>query len=292
MRKPHGYWQDPVNVVAEARKAMQEQGWDTLPGASTLKKHRYSGLTNAANYHGGMFGLRGLLGQKSLKRPRNFWKDPLNVVSEAQRVMREQGWDVLPSKRVLCEHGYSSLPNVAAKYHGGMSGLRELLGQRGFSRLKKEHGYMSKMKKPKGYWKDPDNIVAAVRSMFEKEGWEILPSQGVLCKRGYSSIVGGATHHGGMNGLRGLLGQEMLIRPYGFWKDPVNVVAEAKKAMEQHGWDTLPGDKTLRKHGSGSICNAATYHGGMSGLRKLIAERLQQPTEQEQLEVLVGGYDE
>jgi len=213
MRKSPGYWKDSGNVVSEARAAMKKESWDTLPGADTLKKHGYGSLAKAAKYHGGFAGLRDLLGEESLRYPDGFWKDKNNVVSEAKSAMENGRWDTLPSDELLRKYGYSSLVGASYKYHGGMSGLRALLGQ------------------------------------------------------------------------------ENLIRPRGFWKDPVNVVIEARKVMGENGWETFPSARVLEKQGHSSLCRAAKYHGGMDGLRDLISKSLDQPSEQEQLEVLVGGYD-
>jgi len=342
-KKPNGYWKDPDNVIAEARSAMQKEGWDTLPCASTLKKHGYNSLSNSARYHGGFSGLHELVGNESSRHPMGYWKNPLNIVAEARNAMEEQGWEVLPNKTILGGNGYSCITTAAHRYHGGMAGLRGLLGQgllvhpKGFwhdplnvvaearAAMEKEgwdylpsqnvltksgysslvraaryHSGMSGLRKllgqevlerPKSYWKDPLNVVAEAKKVMEKEGWENLPSVNSLRKHGYHFFGNAAKFHGGISGLRSLLGEDCLIRPMGFWQDPANVVAEAKKAMKGHNWSTLPSAQTLREHGYHFFGNAAIYHGGFSALRALISKSLDQPTEQEQLEVLVGGYD-
>jgi len=131
MRKSSGYWMDPANVVAECKKAMEEEGWDALPSAKVLRGQGYGSICDAVRYHGGFHGLRDLLGEDGLIRPMGFWQDPINVVAEAKRIMEKEGWDTLPSKGTLYENGYSSLAG-AGRYHGGMSGLRRLLGVKNF----------------------------------------------------------------------------------------------------------------------------------------------------------------
>jgi len=61
-KKPNRYWEKKENAIAEATKAMEEQGWATLPSADVLKKYRYSALSYAiCTYHGGYPAFRTLL---------------------------------------------------------------------------------------------------------------------------------------------------------------------------------------------------------------------------------------
>jgi len=277
MRRPRGYWQDENNLVAEARKAMQEQGWDTLPGVNTLREQGYNSLVSSVKLHGGMNALRELLNQDISRRPKGYWQDQTNMLAEAKKAMEEHGWKSLPSSHTFHKYGYSSLAH-AVRYHGGMPGLRKLLGEGSF-------------RQPYGFWQDPLNIVVEARKAMQENGWDTLPGATTLHKKGYSKICSAAKFHGGMDGIRKLLGQESLTRPRGYWMELPNVLAETRRAMEKQGWDSLPSQKTLQKHGYSALAAAAKHHGGMSGLRDLISKSLQQPTEQEQLEVLVGGYD-
>jgi len=82
-----------------------------------------------------------------------------------------------------------------------------------------------------------------------------------------------------------------MRRPKGYWKSLENYLAEARTAIQENGWTTLPSPDKPRKNGYSSIANGARrYHRGMPGLRKLLQKHMNQPSEQEQLEVLVGGY--
>jgi len=274
---PRGFWQDPFNVVAEAKKIMGKENWKTLPSQKTLVENGYSRITNAAVYHGGMSGLRELLGQDVLERAKGYWKDPANIIAEAKEAMEKEGWDILPSSEILKDHGYGSLV-TSSKYHGGVTAMRKLLGQ-------------PRLKRSNGFWKDPIKVVVEIRRIMQEQGWDTLPGGAVLAEHGYSMVAFSASYHGGMSGLRKLLGEKSLRRPNGYWNDPANIVFEARNIMDEHGWDTLPTQRTLYKHGCGAIASAAKHHGGIPGLRDLISKSLQQPTEQEQLEVLVGGYD-
>jgi len=217
MRKPNGYWKHPENIAAEARKAMQELGVATLPGADTLHKAGYTRLVSGAQkYHKGIPGLRKLLDQKErLQREKGIWKSPVFTIQQAYKAMKEQGWTTLPSQRILQNSGYCQLARAANIYHDGIPGLRKLLGQ-----------------------------------------------------------------------------QERKKREDGIWKRREYILQQAQQAMQEKGWTTLPSAKVLGRHGYSQIANAAyRHHGGLLRLRKLLAEQLKQPSEQEQLEVLVGGYD-
>jgi len=279
LKRSSGLWQSEDYIIEQAKLAMQENKWETLPGSHILQENGYSSLClYAGKFHGGLIVLRKLLGQEILHSPNGCRKDKDFILGEAKQAMQEHGWDTLPSQKVLCDHGYGPLAK-GAKYHGGMAGLRKLLGQK-------------KLKHPNGSWNDPDFLMQEAQSAMQEQGWTKLPSRKIVRKNGYGSIVQAASVHGGMNYLRKLLGEKSLRVADGSWKDPDFIVAQSREAMKQNGWVILPNPKVLRSMGYGRIINASyRHHGGMSGLRKLIAKSLDQPTEQEQLEVLVGGYD-
>jgi len=66
----------------------------------------------------------------------------------------------------------------------------------------------------------------------------------------------------------------MTNRPNGYWKKEENVIAEAKQAMEKHGWDTLPQHGQLSLFGYSSLGAAITnYHGGIQGFRTKLGQQ-------------------
>jgi len=266
-------------IVQEALKAMQEQGWTTLPSSEVLAKNGYSALCSAVKHHGGFTGLRKLLGQESLKRPNGIWKSQEYTLQQARQAMEKEGWAKLPSTKILEKHGYFPLLGAASKYYGGLRGLRKLLGQ------------PENLPKP-GKWKDPAYITEQALKAMQEQGWTELPSGMVLKEKGYGCITDAANrYYNGLPGLRTLLGQENPRKGYGLWKDQEFILQEALKAMQKEGWERLPTTQVLRKHGYEQLIAASyKHHDGIRGLRRLVSEHMNQPSEQEQLEVLVGGY--
>jgi len=281
MRRPNGYWQDPENIIAEAEKAMQEQGWKIIPGSITLRKHGYTPLATATKYHGGFTGLRKLLGQQRLRREDGLWKTQEYILQQARELLQKEGWTTIPGATTIREHGYSSLVQAADKFHGGLPGLRKLLGQE------------ERLQTKAGLWQNQEYLIQQAEEAMQKQGWKTLPSAANLRKQGYSRIAQAAhKYHNGITELRKLLGQEQRLRREDrFWHNQDNLIAQAQQAMEEQGWPTLPGQRILTKNGYGSLVTSARLHGGIPELRKLLEQHSQQPSEQEQLETLVGGYD-
>jgi len=86
-KKPNGYWKKEENVLAEARQAMKEQEWGTLPSATILKKHGYHSLNTAINqYHGRIQNIRTTLGQNNIRKPHGYWQNLDNALAEARKV--------------------------------------------------------------------------------------------------------------------------------------------------------------------------------------------------------------
>ena len=58
------------------------------------------------------------------------WKDLEYALSEAQKVMRELGYEEVPSQKVLGQQGYSALAGAIAAYHGGFPAFRRLVNEK------------------------------------------------------------------------------------------------------------------------------------------------------------------
>jgi len=275
--KERDLWRTPDYICQQAQKAMQEQKWDILPGAHTLCKLDYNKIVNAAESNcNGLRGLRKLLGQPNHRVRPGSWKDQEFALQKAREAMKEQGWEKLPSHGVLTEKRYHALCN-AAKYHNGLRGLRKLLGQEN-SQEKYE------------LMKSENYIIQQVRQAMAKFNWQSVPTIRVLKQHRLGSVVNAIfKHHGGMTGLRKLLGEERVAP--GAWRELEYTIKQAQKAMQNEGWTNLPALGLLRANGYGGMLRAIQkYHGGLLTFRKLIQEHSSQPSEQQQLEVLVGGY--
>jgi len=279
-KKPNGYWKSLDNTLAEARKAMQEQEWNTLPSHGELTKHGYSALQTAINqYQGGIQNFRTLLGQQNPNtKPPGYWKSLDNTLAEALKAMQEQKWTTLPSHGDLKKHGYNSLNAAISIYHGGMSNFRTTLGQ-------------TNTKKPYRYWQNIDNTIKEAQQAMTDNKWDTLPAQKEIVKHGYSSLINAISrYHCGLRNFRTTLGQQTLQKPKDFWKNLDNTLAEARKAMQEQEWNTLPSHGQLIKHGYNSLSRAIVCHGGYIEFRTLLTEHETGKTQKEQLEELLDEY--
>jgi superoxide dismutase len=260
--KPDGYWKSLENCVAEAKSAMEKEGWETLPGGDVLIEKGYSSLSTAiSQYHGGYHAFRKILGQEQLKREDGVWKDLHYALQQAREAMEKEGWKTLPGPETLKKRGYSSFALAISKYHGGMHTFRKALGQ-------------EQLQRERGAWKDITYVIQQAKEAMEKEGWEKLPGYQVLEDKGYGALNNAIQkHHGGMNALRKLLGQEQLKREGGIWKDLKYTLQQAREAMQKEGWKTLPAENGLYKRGYSSLSRAiVTYHCGFHQFRKLLGQ--------------------
>jgi len=128
-RKPHKYWQSLENTIYEVKKVMEEHNYDTLPPQHKLIELGYSGFINAIReYHGGLNNFREKhLGEELLIKPRGYWQNLENTISESKKLMEEHNLDKFPTGNKLIELGYSSLNNAIREYHGGLNNFRKTL---------------------------------------------------------------------------------------------------------------------------------------------------------------------
>ena len=140
-RKPHKYWQSLENTIYESKKIMEEHNLDTLPSQTKFHELGYSSLAiSISKYHGGLPSFREKhFGEEQLTKPPNYWKSLENTISEAKKVMEEQGVDRFPSVDKLREIGYSGLGNAINHYHGGLPNFREIMNQELGIKSNKEH---------------------------------------------------------------------------------------------------------------------------------------------------------
>lgn len=259
--KPDGFWKSLDNVLAEARRIMQKEGWTTIPATGVLVEHRYRGFLNGVFKFGGLAAIRDMLGLKAPEKDFDKWKSLESMLEETRQIMRREGWESLPTTTELLEKGQHTLLYAASKYHGGLTRIREHLGQKVLRKVRPE-------------FKDINFVLKCAKEAMEKEGWEFLPSGNDLRKKGYVSLDGAiGRHHGGIQKVRKLLGQDIsLKKDTGYWTSVDNIVAEAKTAMKQMGWSQLPTEDVLRDNGFSPIANAAKYVGGICRLREILGQ--------------------
>lgn len=209
-------------------------------------------------------------------KPKGYWLNVDNVVSEARKAMEEQDWDVLPRGSELQKGGYSSLVAGVTRSGLGMHKLRKILGQE-----QKRVVY--------GSWKSLDYAIERAREIMQKEGWTNLPGYKTLREKGYQGLDNAITvHHGGYVNFRNLLGSKQMK---GRWADLAFTISEAERIMGEEGWTELPSRSDLTKKGHrGLIAALFRYHGGLENVRKLLKKKSGGKSDSERLRSVLESY--
>ena len=209
LKKPDGYY-TLENTIYEAKKVMEEHGFDTFPSQKELAERRYGSLAFViSKYHGGFpkfreimnqeLGIKSKEGNLKLQKPNGYWKILENMIYESKKVMKENNFDTLPTLKKFQELGYGSLSRAFSLYHGGFDNFRE------------KHFGEKPTKKPKGYW-TLENAIYESKKVMEEHNLDRLPSTLKL-----NELYGGlgdaiSKYHGGMINFREIMNQELGIK--------------------------------------------------------------------------------
>jgi len=258
-RKP-GIWKSLEFTIQQARQIVNKHELEKLPDGSTLSKMGYSALANAIqSHHGGMRKFRGHLGEEVKKSVFKELRDPVYVERQAKDIMEENGFDILPGNETLNKLGYSSFVNSVNRHHGGMYAFRKRIGQ-------------NVIKLPNGYWDKWENAEPEIRKLRDELGH--FPNQKELQAKKQGSLACAISRtHGGMNEVRQRMGEHIIKKDIGFYKDLEIVKAEmlrlADEISDLNG--QLPSCHWLQKNGYGSLTEGIRkYHGGFKKFREIM----------------------
>lgn len=120
LRKPNGFWSNPVNIENEAREFSQQAG--RLDRKALLQGGRQDLLGAINRYPGGIAALRIKLGLEAGKK-NQYWTVE-RIEAEAEQVYIQIG---KLSQLILYRHGRSDLIHAAKRYPGGFTALKEKL---------------------------------------------------------------------------------------------------------------------------------------------------------------------
>jgi hypothetical protein len=255
VRKPNGYWNEK-NTLEEAQKFLEENELKELPSHNKLVSLGYSDLAGAIQDNGGYSVIRDKLGQKDRQRNSGIWKNQEYVLEQAQLIMEEQGFDVLPSQKILNNLGYGSFVG-GVSHHGGLNNVRRLLGEQ---------------VKETPNWKSLEYTLQKVEEFLEENNLNELPSVKKLTKMGYGALAKGIiSHHNGMINFRNKIGMSQQITKKGTW-NLENIIREAEKVKKELNVDTLPCGEILRKNGYSKLASAISKNYGFRNLRELLGE--------------------
>jgi len=261
-RKPLGFWEKEENVIAEARKFMEEHSFETIPSSNKLTELGYSSLSVAiSKYYGGFHKFRNLLGEEQKIREKGIWESLDYTIQQAEEIMEKHGFETLPSSDKLNELGYSSLGIAIPKYHGGFHKFRELLGE-------------EPIRRKGSIWKSLDYTIQQAQEFMKEHNLETFPTNNKISELGYSGLSTAISrYHGGFHKFRKLLGQKPKRTEHRKWKSLDYTLQQLRAMMQEHNLETLPSQKKLHKLGYSGLSGAiSTYHGGFHKFRKLLGE--------------------
>ena len=139
-RKPNGYWHSLETTISESKKLMKEHNLDKFPTQKELIERGYSCLNIAiSRYHGGFPNFREKhLGEELLRKLSGYYTLE-NTIYESKKVIKEHGFNTLPSSNKLRELGYSGLSRAISVHHSGFPNFREIMNQELGIKSNKEH---------------------------------------------------------------------------------------------------------------------------------------------------------
>ncbi len=250
IRRPNGYWQNPVNVEHEVSKIIDEEGNLTEP---IINRHNPSLMPAIyKHYEGGLAALRAKFGLKETKKKTGYWTME-QIEYEARKFYEERG--LLTGPALITNNRQDLLGAIQSKYPGALIGIKNRL---------EIHSV-----RPKGYW-TPDNIereAAKFIAQHEDLNHVLLRSNNLA---GFASAIS-SFYPGGMRGLRRKLGLEVKSRPLEFWTIE-NIVGEARKIYETEG-DLSQKILVRLRNLSLNYAIQKKYPGGMDGLKRDIGIR-------------------
>jgi len=259
VREERGAWKSLDFTLHQIQAVMKKHDFETLPSQDELRGKGYASLVSAiSEYHGGFQKIRKLLGLQPILGK---WKSLDYTIQQAQEFMQEHNFEKLPPSKKLWKLGHSGLSNAITKYHGGFHKFRKLLGE-------------EQIQREAGTWKSLDYTIQQAKKVMEEQNFETLPAQNKLQNLGHSSLFSAITkYHGGFHNFRKLLGEELIRTKMGQWKSLEYTIQQAKKAMEEQNFETLPAQNKLAEAGYSSLGFAIVkYHGGFPSFRKLLGE--------------------
>ncbi|MEK6871624.1 MAG: hypothetical protein AABX16_01855 [Nanoarchaeota archaeon] len=269
-------------ILQQAQKIMQKEGFDSLPGSTTLYAKGYSSFVNAVNrHHEGITTIRKKLGQKEIKKQSGFWEKWKNAQPILKKLNKELGH--FPTQRDLQREGYGTLANVITHKYGGINAVRERMG-------------VETERKDKGYYHDPKNIENETQQILQQNPQlkGVLPSAYWLQKNGHGALCAGIQKtYGSYKLFREQKGLPKDIQvESGKWKNLEFTLQQAKKFMDKQGLEEFPGSLTLSKCGHSSLGAAIEkYHGGLPLFREKLYEYIgKSQVQTSQLESFLQEY--
>ncbi|MEK6871620.1 MAG: hypothetical protein AABX16_01835, partial [Nanoarchaeota archaeon] len=265
-QRKRGAWKNETYVIQELERNMNEHKIDVLPSYLMLQEWGYSSLAAAINmHHGGIRNLRKKRGEKKIIHAAREWENFSYAKEQAEKVMRKHRLKNLPDILNLTKMGYGPLAKGIVRYHGGMRSFRDKLGQ-------------EQIATAAGTW-SIEYTTQKAREAMKKLKVESLPCSEILKERGYTALASAIEKNYGFRKFRGLLGEEQKKTETINLKSFDYVRERTLAVMQEHEWQTMPSNETLRSIGeSGLVAAIYKYHGGIVAFRKKMGqEQIRKP---------------
>lgn len=188
-RKPAFHWKDFELVKQEILALNVERGEiGVMPTAAELRQlGRYDLVVAISKYHGGYRAVADQLGLTYRGQRYGYWYDFSNVEANLRVFIEQRGTPgVMPSRQQLEQAGETALANALGRY-GGVLGVARRLG------LRLPYG-----KKPRGYWRNFDNLKAELLAVAEQLGIPgVMPNREELIQLQRTDLIGAIASNGG-----------------------------------------------------------------------------------------------
>ncbi len=172
-------------IKEEIIKFMKENNMDDIPTTDELNKFGRNDLAHAIyqKYPGKLRGLRKDLGREQLKKLDGYWT-PETVRQETINFLKQHQLTQIPPQSKIEELKRGDLAQAISLYPGKIHQLRKDLGQQ-------------EIKKPNGYWKNPENIRQEMQQFMEQYHFQQLPPAREIINLGRPDLVGGIIKYPG-----------------------------------------------------------------------------------------------
>ncbi len=278
-RKPRGYWMEKKNIVREMNSVIRKHLLNEIPSEKQTHELGYTQLADAIDRNYGWRNLRIEFGNRQIRVSNNQWKNKNYTVKYAKQVIKNEGWEILPSLNVLGDKGHSNLANAITRHYGGVQKFRAILKQKNY-------------RVANGLYKNRNIVDSQLKEIIAKHSLKETPSQTWLNKHGYFSLSSGISrYHGGFRALRKSLDQEQLTIEPGRWQDLDFTLHYAIEVMKKHNFNEFPTAKKLNEMRENSLRHAVyKYHSGIAQFRELVQQKLGKQHSSKQLENLLQNY--
>ncbi|MDD5453916.1 MAG: hypothetical protein PHW62_00250 [Candidatus Ratteibacteria bacterium] len=250
--KPEGYKAHKI-IINELQEVTIQIGH--FPTSQELRRINKEGLIARIFRHGGINHFRTELGQKLIKKSKDYWSDEI-IVSELKPIIIKIAH--FPTRDELINLNRGDLAGAIAT-KGGYNKFQNLLGYEA-------------QRKPKDYWAD-ETVIAELEPIIELFGY--FPTMEELRAKERRDLASQIAIHGGVNKFKKLMGYHITKKDNGSWTDEI-IVYELEQITKTLGH--FPTRKELISIGRIDLTGAITRHGGANKFRGLCEKPIIQRT--------------